>query len=284
MINTVSIGSQGANMSIQNPMLVVPQQQAVSQFQYPQYNNSQPVAQPIGIVSNNVVNIKDLDNIFKKLEGLEGKDFASTAYAELVKHFGLEKSAPQSITWKKNEGRPIVGDYAFYNNSVVFYEDYFLKMSKPEQIGVIAHELTHCKQLVNMLTTEGLSLPKIASAYATSDFRAMLTKNPNMYIAYKNAVSQGKGRQFVEAFISEGTKRTTKELLKYHANTLRLPKHPINSPEGIKAQKDLIDQFNYNGADLRAYNESIMEKEAMSVENMVKIAYKTYNRVSKNQG
>lgn len=221
--------------------------------------------------------LKNLDAIFEKLEGKEGKDFANCAYSEFVKLMGLDEVAPKTITWEKNEGRPIVGDYMFYNNSIVLYSDYFLKQDKATQLGVIAHELTHCKQLVNMLTTEGLSVEKIAYAYAVSDMRAMLSRNPKVQQMFLQAKSNGKEKEFMQMMIKAGTVKTTKELYAAHAETLKLPKHPMNSPEGQKAQRDWMAQYNYNGADMKVYNACPLEKEAMNMENMVKMAYKSRN-------
>jgi len=222
---------------------------------------------------NNTNSIKQLDEIFKKLDGKEGKGFADCAYSELVKYMGLDGIAPKNITWVKNEGRPIIGDYMFYNNSVVFYTDYFLKQDKASQLATIAHELTHCKQLANMLTTEGMSVEKIAYAYAVSDMRAMLIRNPKVIEMHKTAKANGKEKEFMQIMIQAGTIKTAKELYQAHAQTLKLPKHPLNSPDGIKAQKDWAAQFNYNGADIKAYNACPLEKEAMFAESMIKAAY-----------
>ena len=91
-------------------------------------------------------NVQKLDAIFKKLEGKDGLDFVNTAYTELTKYMELDGIAPKEITWEKNEGRAnIVGDYRFYNNSIVFYTDNFMKMDKAAQLGLLAHELSHCK-------------------------------------------------------------------------------------------------------------------------------------------
>lgn len=240
----------------------------------PKTENTQNIYQGKDLVKN-TNSIKDLDEIFKKLDGKDGKEFADTAYSELVKYFGLEGIAPKSITWEKNEGRPIIGDFRFYDNSVVFYTDYFMQNDKATQLGTIAHELTHCKQLANMLTTEGITVEKIAYAYAVSDLRAMLTRNPKVIEMHKQAKEQGKEKEFMQMMINTGMAKTAKELYTAHAQTLKLPKHPLNSPEGLKAQKDLVAQFNYNGADLKAYNACPMEHEAMDVERMVMAAYKS---------
>ncbi len=240
----------------------------------PKTENTQNIYLGKDLVKN-TNSIKDLDEIFKKIDGKDGKEFADAAYSELVKYFGLEGIAPKAITWEKNEGRPIVGDFRFYDNSVVFYTDYFMQNDKATQLGTIAHELTHCKQLANMLTTEGISVEKIAYAYAVSDMRAMLTRNPKVIEMYKQAKNNGKEKEFMQMMINAGTAKTAKELYSAYAKILQLPKHPLNSPEGLKAQKDLVAQFNYNGADLDAYNACPLEHEAMDVERMVMAAYKS---------
>lgn len=224
------------------------------------------------------IDVSKLNVIIDKIKDKDGQDFANAAYTELVKLMNLEDSAPNNITWEKNEGRPIVGDYRFYNNSVVFYTDYFLKMDKATQIGIIAHELTHCKQLTNMLRTEGLPVEKIAYAYAVSDAKAMLMRNPQVIKMYNTAKSNGKEKEFLQQLVKAGTIKTAKELFQAHAKTLALPKHPLNSPQGQKAQKDWIAQYNYNGADEKAYNDCLLEKEAMSVEKRVTEAFKNRNK------
>lgn len=216
---------------------------------------------------------KDLNIVFEKLKDKDGVDFVNTAYTELVKYMDLEGVAPNKITWEKNEGRPIVGDYRFYNNSIVFYSDYFMKMDKASQLGIIAHELTHCKQLENMLRTEGISVERIAYAYAVSDMRAMMVNNPKIQQMHAQAKANGKEQEFIQQMVALGTMKTTKELNEAHANTLKMPKHPLNSEKGKKAQTDLVAQFNYNGADMVAYNKCPMEKEAMMFENKIKNAY-----------
>ncbi|MBD5402587.1 hypothetical protein HDR58_07300 [bacterium] len=274
MINNI----QNYNIQSLTTSQNTPQQPKFAQNSNPQIVNDKiPNIQSGKDLINNTNSLKELDEIFKKLEGKEGKDFANTAYHELVKYFDIEKNAPKEITWEKNEGRAIVGDYRFYDNSIVFYTDYFMQNNKAEQLATIAHELTHCKQLANMLTTEGLSVEKIAYAYAVSDMRAMLIRNPKIIEMHKKAIAEDKEKEFMQSLIQVGTIKTAKELYAAHSETLKQPKHPLNSLEGIKAQKDWIAQYNYNGADMKVYNACPMEKEARQVEMMISSAYK--NRI-----
>lgn len=262
--------SQPNNVPIQNQKGEAPKADAANALP----NHNAVVGQDLIVKKDNFID--NLDVVFEKVKGKEGKDFVETAYKEIVKQMGLEDSAPDKITWKKNEGRAIVGDYMFYNNSIVLYTDYFMKMDKATQLGILSHELTHCKQLVNMLTTEGLSLTNIAYAYSVSDARAMLINNPKFQKMFMDAKKNGHEKEFMAKAIQLGTAKTLKELKEGHAKTLTLPKHPISSPEGKKALDDWAAQYNYNGADMKVYNNSPLEKEAYAVEGKVVKAYRRY--------
>ena len=241
----------------------------------------QPDLKPAdGVYGKALVTGSDFDNLdvlFETLKDKDGKEFADAAYKGLVKIMGLEGSAPSKITWEKNEGRPIIGDYRFYNNTIVFYTDYFFKQDKAEQLATIAHELTHCKQTVNVLCTEGIPVERYAYAFAVSDLRAALVRNPHIIDAMKKAKAAGKEKELTKYLISQWTLKTADELKEAHAYTLALPKHPFNSPAGKKAQLDLQAQFNYNGADMTTYNVCPLEKEARIAEKMIITLYKNYN-------
>lgn len=220
----------------------------------------------------------DINVFFQKLEGKEGKDFADTAYKELVKLYGLSDVAPKELTYEKNEGRPIVSDYWWYENKVVVYEDYFKKASKAEQLGYIAHELTHCKQTTNILRTEGLPVQAYAMAIATSDFKANVITNPEVKTSFQKAMSQGKEKEYAALMIRANAANTYKELTTVFANVLQLPKHSLQSENGQKALRDLRAQATYNGAEMNAYNNCELEKEAMNVENDIKQKYLDYKK------
>ena len=125
-----------------------------------------------------------------------------------------------------------------------------------------------------MLRTEGISVAKIANAYAVSDIRAMMINNKEFKKMYNEAKRNGKENEFLSYMTAVGTRKTMKELEEAHSETLKMPKHPLNSKKGQKAQRDLVAQYNYNGADMEVYNNCPLEKEAMRVENIVKNAYK----------
>lgn len=234
------------------------------------------------LVSGNNISFKDLDNLFKEINDLKGKEFADAAYSGLVKLMGLEGMAPEKITWEKNEGRDyIVGDYRFYNNSIVFYTDSYDKLDKATQLGIIAHELTHCKQFVNMIRTEGLSVDKIAYAHAVADMRAMLINNPAVMEKHKKAKAEGKEKEFIQKNTMLWAMKTAEEIKQAHAKTIQMPKHPLNSENGKKAQADWIAKYNYNGADMESYSKNPNEVEAMTFENMIKGAYKVFCKMEK---
>ena len=234
------------------------------------------------LVSGNNISFKDLDNLFKEIKDKNGREFCDKAYSGLVKLMGLEGMAPEKITWEKNEGRDyIVGDYRFYNNSVVFYTDTFDKMDKATQLGIIAHELTHCKQFVNMLRTEGLSVDKIAYAHAVADMRAMLINNPAVMEKHKKAKAEGKEKEFIQKNTMLWAMKTAEEIKQAHAKTLQMPKHPLNSENGKKAQADWVAKYNYNGADMESYSKNPNEVEAMTFENMIKGAFQAFCKMEK---
>lgn len=226
----------------------------------------------MGGVTKNKLPIDTLIANLTKIKDKSGKEFVEDAYRELVKYFDLQEIAPDKITWQKTANRPFIGDYSAFNNSLVLYEDYFFKMNKAQQVGILAHELTHCKQLTNILMTEGIPIQKVAAAYATSDLKALLTYNPKAKALYTQAKQDGKEREFIKNILGQKTKLIYSELAQAHGKTLSLPKHPLNSENGLKAQKDLIAQYNYNGADPKLYKESVLEKEAFEIEKMIKFA------------
>ena len=240
-------------------------------------NPVQTVQQTVDTVCINgtVKNKPPIDLLIEKLAKIKDKqgiEFVDDAYKELVKYFDLQEIAPAKITWQKTANRPFVGDYNAFNNSLVLYEDYFFKMNKAQQAGILAHELTHCQQLANILRTEGIPLQKVAAAYATSDLKALLTYNPKAKDLYAQAKLAGKEQEFIKNILTQKTKLIYSELAQAHSKTLTLSKHPLNSEKGLKAQKDLIAQYNYNGANPKSYNESILEKEAFEVEKIIKFA------------
>ena len=217
-----------------------------------------------------------LNVVFKKLEGLEGDDFAKTAYKELVKYMGLEDSAPKELTFEYAEGRPIASDYKWYKNEVIVYRNYFDKASKAEKLGYIAHELTHCKQTTNILKTDAPNIvQQYAFAIAASDFRAAMVNDPQTRQNFVKAMQAGKSNEYAQAMIYRQAIATYKELTTIFADVLKQPKHPLNSQNGQKAIQDIKAQSIYNGADMKAYTNCPLEKEAMAFERAVIKEYLT---------
>ena len=223
----------------------------------------------------NAIN-NDITVVFEKLKDKDGEDFANTAYKELVKYFGLSGMINDELTWKDAEGRPIVGDYMWYENKVIVYRNYFEKMPKDEQISIIAHELTHAKQTINILTTEGIAPLEYAYAISISDFNANMINNPKARQAYEIAKKNGNEKEFKETLLKGMTLRTYKELTTVFADVLKMPKHSIESPEGQKALHDLKAQALANGADMNVYNNDPLEKEAFAVGVTVAKKYRQY--------
>lgn len=218
----------------------------------------------------------DLKVVFKKLEGLEGDDFAKTAYKELVKYMGLEDLAPKELTFEPAEGRPIASDYRWYENKVIVYRNYFDKASKFQKLGFIAHELTHCKQTTNILKTDSPNIvQQYAFAIAASDFRAAMLTNPQMRQNFIKAQQMGKANEFAQAMIYRQAAATYKELTTIFADVLKQPKHSLDSENGQKALHDIKAQSVYNGADAQGWANCPLEAEAMVFERAVVKAYLT---------
>lgn len=216
----------------------------------------------------------DLKVIFKKLEGLEGDDFAQTAYKELVKYMGLEDCAPAELTFEEKEGRPIASDYKWYENKVIVYRNYFDKASKAEKLGFIAHELTHCKQTTNILRTDAPNiLQQYAFAIAASDFRAAMITNPQARLGFIKAQQAGNADEYAKIMIYRQAAGTYKELITVFKDVLKLPKHSVNSPDGQKAISDIKAQSVYNGADVNGWANCPLEKEAMDFERKIVKAF-----------
>ncbi len=216
----------------------------------------------------------DLKVVLKKLEGLNGDDFAKTAYRELVKYMGLEDCAPKELTFEEKEGRPIASDYKWYENKIIVYRNYFDRATKAEKLGYIAHELTHCKQTTNILKTDSPNIiQQYAFAIATSDFRAAMTTNPQAKQNFVKALQAGKANEYAQAMIYRQAAATYKELSTIFDEVLKQPKHPLNSPNGQKAIHDIKAQSVYNGADAKGWANCPLEAEAMAFEKTVVKAY-----------
>lgn len=218
-----------------------------------------------------------LSEMFEAIKDKKNEDLAETAYPFLVKYIGVEDVAPSKITWEKAEGRPIVADYKVFENSIVIYSDLFKKVTKAEQLAFIAHELTHCKQAFNMMRTENIGLEKYAYVNAVSDFRAATVRNKKIINALNEARKKNKEKELVQYLIQNATTNNIKELKQTYPNFDRLPKIKTNSAEGRKAQTDLKAQFEYNGADEKAYNNCALEKEALEKEKEIIRFYKLNN-------
>lgn len=255
-----------------------------SQPQTPIENNQQSNKDPFkcvafygkDLVQTQQKSNADLSVVFKKLEGLEGDEFAKTAYKELVKHMGLEDVAPKELSFEPKEGRPIASDYKWYENKVVVYRDYFDKASKAEKLGFIAHELMHCKQTTNILKTDSPNIvQQYAFAIATSDFRAAMVNDIQTKLGFIKANQMGKANEYAQAMIYRQAAATYKELTTIFADVLKQPKHPLNSANGQKALQDIKAQSVYNGADANGWANCPLEAEAMEFEKSVVNAYLT---------
>lgn len=224
---------------------------------------------------------EDLKILFDNLKGKDGKEFANIAYSGLIKHYKLEGVVPEKLYWEKtcgNSGNDIVSDYRWYENNVVLYEDLFLHSgkTKEEQFGFIAHEVTHMKQLVNIMQTEDLPLTTVATAFAIFDFNSTLSKNPIAQQQFTQAKQNGKEKEYTRFMIGNLARKNYGELSKSFKNALNAPKHKLNSPEGQKALRDLDSWSKYSSRDWNTYSNILVEKEAFDEENKMRAVYRSY--------
>ncbi len=224
---------------------------------------------------------EDLKILFEDLKGKEGKEFAEVAYKGLIKHYKLEGVVPDKLYWDKTckgSNLDIVSDYRWYENNVVLYEDLFLNSgkTKEEQFGFIAHEVTHMKQLVNIMQTEDLPLTTVATAFAIFDFNSTLSRNPVAQQQFRQAKQNGKEKEYTRFMLGNLARKNYGELSTSFKDALNSPKHPLSSPNGQKALRDLDSWSKYNSHDWNTYSGILVEKEAFDEENKMRAIYRNY--------
>lgn len=275
-VNFSSVTNSDLNNSDSNPKPVI------------QQNKSGDI--PIAFYGKDLVNDsknsedipQELKVLFDSLKNKEGKEFANAAYKGLLKYYKIESIAPAGLEWNKTEKTPnmaVVSDYIWYQNKVMLYEDLFLNSgkTKEEQFGFIAHEITHMRQLINVMRTADLPLTKVATAFAIFDFSSNLRNNPMAQRLYMQAKQNGKEKDYTAYMIRMLAQKDYKELAVAFKDILQLPKHPLNSPDGQKALKDLESWSKYNSSNWNTYSNILVEKEAMDEENKMRALFKSYN-------
>jgi len=255
----------------------------------PQYNTKN---EPIAFYGKDLVNNnknsevipQELKVLFDNIKDKNGKDFANAAYKGLLKYYKIDNIAPE-LEWNttaKTAPANTVSDYAWYKNKVILYENLFLNSgkTKEEQFGFIAHEITHMRQLINVMRTADLPLTKVATAFAIFDFSSNLRSNPIMQKQYMQAKLNGKEKEYTVFIIKQLAQKNYKELGEAFKDILQLPKHPLNSPNGQKALRDLDSWSKYNSSNWETYSNILVEKEAMDEENKMRTMFRLYQNTA----
>ncbi len=192
----------------------------------------------------------ELQTRFSAIKDLKGKEFVDRAYSELVEYMGLKGVAPKEVAIKNADGLfSVTGGYNCIDNTIEFSEGILTKLCKKDQIGMMAHELRHCKQYTDMLRTEGITVEK----YVESTVKSMLERaknngfNMQYQFAYNVAKEQGRLQEFLTNVKKQWTKDLSKKVRENYKDVLAMPKIKANSPEGIKAYENLKANSEYVG-------------------------------------
>lgn len=225
----------------------------------------------------------ELQTRFSKLKDLSNEDFVKKGYDELVDYMGLKGVAPKEILNSGADGINITGGYNPIKNTIEFSNGFFNKMKKHEQINMMAHELTHCKQFTNMLRTEGLSVENYVESSVTSMIKNA-EKNPtNIFfnLGLNKAKEAGKTNEFLENVREQWTRDLTKKVNEAYKDVLNMPKFKADSPEGKKAFEHLkanreYEGLNFIGIGSDSYRNNPLEIEAYGYGEKMKEFFKKY--------
>lgn len=228
---------------------------------------------------------EDLQVRFGKLKDLQGEEFVKKAYSEMVEYMGLKGIAPKTI---KNSGADsalsITGGYNPIENTIGYTDGFFNTMPKEEQIGMLTHELQHCKQFTNMLRTEGITVEKYVEAHVNSTINELINNplnNLQFHVQYKKAKEIGKEIEFIKQVKDNWTKALVKKVNENYKDILVMPKIKADSPEGIKAFEHLKASGEYEGLDFMGigsekYKNNPIEVEAYAMGDKMKDLFQKY--------
>lgn len=191
---------------------------------------------------------KELQAKFEKLKNLEGETFTNKAYDELVDFMGLKGIAPKKIILENKPStlNAIEGGYNPTENIIVFTKS-IIKAPKGEQISLLSHELTHCKQHTNILRTEGITVEMYAKNTVESWINMSKKDDLGFKIKLRRAEQEGKKAEFLKNTRENWTKEIETLIHKNLEGILKMPKIKADSPEGIKALNDLKSIQSYEG-------------------------------------
>jgi len=240
-------------------------------------------------VINNVNNAKIPTKylpLFENLSGKTGQEYIDNVYQNLVKYMNLDGIAPQKTFLDGEAGLMSVnGGYNLIKNRINFSQNFLTKLPPHKQANLIAHELKHCEQYSNILRCEAIGVNGYARVIAENQVRNAINKssfeNIMFRMKYQQAVEAGKGDEFIEKAIDKYTKDLIPQIEANFADVLKLPKIKANSPEGIKAFKDLEAQRNYKGLDILGiggddYRNNPLEVEAYAFGDEIEKIFENY--------
>ena len=220
------------------------------------------------IISKNIPS--EYKAIFADLEGKTGQEFVDTAYGNMVNHMKLNGIAPKRITINGNDGvMSVTGGYDYINNTIKYSQGFLEKLTPQQQINLISHELTHCKQFSNILRTENIGVNEYAKAIAKNSLKKALDKSSLDFMLknkYEKALEQGKGEEFTQKIVDSWTKQLVPKIETNFSEVLKLPKIKASSPEGIKAVKDFNAMKNYEGLDMLSFGSQNYRNNPLEVE------------------
>lgn len=229
---------------------------------------------------------EDLKPIFANLKGKTGQEFINTSYENTVKYMKLKGVAPKNIAITSTDGLTVTGGYDPIQNTIEFSEGFLSKLPPKEQLKLISHELTHCKQFSTMLRTEGIGVEAYARAIAENSVNSAINgsfSNIMFKMSYKKAVANGKGEEFIQKAIDNQVQSMIPQIEKNFADVLKMPKIPANSPEGKKAYEYLEAQRNYEGLNIiglggDAYKNNPLEVEAYGFGDKMADLFEQYTK------
>lgn len=229
---------------------------------------------------------EDLKPIFANLEGKTGQEFINTAYKNTVKYMKLKGVAPKNIAITSTDGLTVTGGYDPIQNTIEFSEGFLSKLPHKEQLKLISHELTHCKQFSTMLRTEGIGIKAYARAIAENSVNSAINGSSTdimFKMRYQKAVANGKEEEFIQKAIDNQVKSMIPQIEKNFADVLKMPKIPANSPEGKKAYEYLEAQRNYEGLNIiglggDAYKNNPLEVEAYGFGDKMADLFEQYTK------
>jgi hypothetical protein len=208
--------------------------------------------------------------LLAKLEGKSGKEFIDTAYENTVKHLKLDGIAPKSLKINGSDGvMSIKGGYNYIDNTIEYSQGFLEKLPPKQQMNLIAHELKHCEQFSNILRTENITTNDYARAIAENSLKQALDKSSfdfSLKYAYKKALEQGKGEEFIAKQLDELTKSYVSKIETNFSEVLKLPKIKASSPEGIKAAQHFEALKKYEGIDLFGFGSENYRNNPLEVE------------------